>query len=481
MDYRITRSGPLVQLKPWCPAVESLLQYDYMEFGAGPKASVSTKRLLFHLVPKDDCGYFPVACTEPVTDFLRGSGDSVEFIDGRDRSRFFPTPKWDEVDPLRSGQKEVLEAVVNNDHGLIVCSTGFGKSFCIKQLCKIYPTLNFVIVTPGIAETDNIYDALLREFGPGQVGALGGKYCDPNRRITVSTMASMKKADFSRCDIFIFDEAHALGHNKATFTIMGRLEDSRVFGFTATPIGRSDKTDNIIKAVFGQELVNYTYQECQAAGSVSPIEVFVYDVDGKVTASKSPFGSTFIANKRAFYWKNEYRNVCIATIAVAIPDDQQVLIMVDSVEHLISLGQYLPEFTLMCGAGNDLVERAKKRKIKLENRLGGTPVENKKIYQEFKDGLLNRVVSSMTWKQGVSFDGLNVLIRADGSLSKILSTQVPGRLSRLSPGKDKAILVDFIDKFNPTAQNNSYARIRNYRKNGWRIIMKGDPLNERFE
>ena len=482
MEYRITRSGPLVQLKPWSPGVESLLQYDHVAFAPGSKTPATERRLLYHLDPKEDCGYFPVACAEDVMDILRKGDHSVIYEDPRDMRRFFPEPQWDRVDELRSGQKEVLEAIVKNDHGLIVCSTGFGKSFCIKQICKMYPKLNFIIVAPGVAEMINLYQPLMAEFGVQEVGSLGGSgRNDPTRRITVSTMASLAKADFSRCEIFIFDEAHSLGHNKTTFRLMGRLEDSRVYGFTATPVGRSDHTDNVIKAVFGRELVNYTYQECEAAGSVTPIDVFIYDIEGDIESSQSSFGNTFIANKRRFYWRNELRNVCIAALATVIPKDQQVLIMVESVDHLITLGQYLPDYALVCGAGNDLDLRARKRRIKLTNRMGDSKEENKKIYAEFKEGTLKRVISSMTWKQGVSFDGLNVLIRADGSPSKISSTQIPGRLSRLAPGKDKAILVDFADKFNPTAKNNFYSRLRNYRKNGWRIVMKGDPLDEKFE
>lgn len=481
MEYLVTRSGPLVQLKPWCPSVEEMLRYDYMAFprkGGRPKLE---RRNLYHLDPRDGCGYFPVAMSPEVMEELEGLGHTVEYLDTRDLKALYPPPLWDRVSPLRSGQREVLEAVVNNDQGLIVCGTGFGKSFCIVQLCKMYPTLRFIVAAPGIAEMANLHDALVAELGEEQVGRLGGGKEIPSRRVTVSTMQSLGKADFKSCGIFMFDEAHSLGNNKTTFSLLGRLEDSRVYGFTATPSGRSDKSDAVIRAVFGRELVNYTYADCERAGAVTPIEVWVYTIDGEVASSTSPFGSTFVANKRNFYWRNEYRNVCIATLARAIPPDQQTLVMVEAVDHLVNIGQYLPEFALVCGAGNDLAARARKRRIKLDNRLGGDPAENQAIYREFKAGSLTRAISSMTWKQGVSFDGLNILIRGDGGAGKISATQIPGRLSRLSPGKDVAILIDFLDLFNPTAKAHSYARIRNYRRNGWRVVMKGDPLDEQFK
>ena len=154
-----------------------------------------------------------------------------------------------------------------------------------------------------------------------------------------------------------------------------------------------------------------------------------------------------------------------------VEDTESVLVMVESVP---------PASILAAGVrgglrrGNDLKRRAKSLGLKLQNRLGDNEEEAKSIYEEFRSGKLRKVIATGVYRQGVDFPALSVLIRADGSPSPIASSQIPGRLSRLSPGKDTAVLVDFRDRFNDTALNNWYRRSATYRKNGWTIDMKGE-------
>jgi len=477
----LVRSGLLVRLNPWIPAVEALLQYDYVAFGGKNGKNVVEKRALYYLTPEDNCGYFPAGLLERVQAWLTEAGHEYTYKDDRDLTRLFPEPQWGALEELRDGQREALEAIATHDHGLVVCSTGFGKSFMIQQLCKIYPDSRFVIAAPGIAEVRNLSQGLLTRFPADQVGVVGDGMSITNRRITVTTTASLKKTALEDCDFFLFDEAHTVGSNKTSADLMSRLTNSRNYGFTATPTGRSDKSDNVLRAVFGDEIVNYTYNDCQEAGGVTPIEVFIYDIIGDIPSTSSRFGNAFITNKRRFYWRNEYRNLCIAHLMQKIPQDQQVLIMVETVDHLITLGELLPDFALVCGSNNDLQVRAKKRHITLNNtRIGGAADVNKEIYKDFREGRINRVISNFVWKQAVDIQGLNVLVRADGSPSGILSVQIPGRLSRLAPGKDRAVLIDFRDMFNKTATGNYYNRLRHYKRQGWTINHRGDPLNERF-
>lgn len=65
-----------------------------------------------------------------------------------------------------------------------------------------------------------------------------------------------------------------------------------------------------------------------------------------------------------------------------------------------------------------------------------------------------------------------MLIRADGAPGKIQSGQIPGRLSRISEGKEKGILVDFVDGFDPWAARRAVLRLQSYRKKGWTILRK---------
>lgn len=260
---------------------------------------------------------------------------------------------------------------------------------------------------------------------------------------------------------------------------LAHLGESRIYGFTATPVGRGDRTDKLMEAVFGPVIFEMTYQESQAVGNVSPIEVFIYDI-GEQKIETTRFDS-FISKKRKLYWRNTERNLSIACLARALPEDEQVLIMVETIDHIIHLATYLPEYTLVIGGTDDIMKRAKSSRVKIRNTIADNNKARQQVYQDFQSGKIKKVLCTGVWKQAVDFKQLSVLIRADGAPSPIASYQIPGRLSRIAEGKTKAILIDFRDTYNETAMRNYYARLKTYRKNGWTINHRGDVLNETFK
>lgn len=465
--------SPLVECSPWVPMLEQVLVYETSTYTPGDRFPKVEKHGMFWLSDDKSSGYFPIGMLHRVCKLLAQAGYEIEAKDLRDRSRYFPEPDWLAAHDLRAGQMDVLKAITDSDNGLIVCPTGFGKSFVITLLVKMYPTLNFLIVAPGIAETDNLYKRI-REVERDVALLNGTSRDDPNHRVIVSTSRSFLKADLDKTDIFLFDEAHACGNNKTTQDILDNLRGCRIFGFTATPKGRSDKSDMLIEAVFGRKLVEFDYDDAMVAGNVSPIEVQMWSVPGQIESSKSRYGNAMTQNKRRFYWNNPTRNLLIKAIADTVPEDEQLLIMVDTVEHLIRLGALLPGYALVCGDGHDLAKEAARLKLDISrNRLGDTKQAYVGLSTEFSAGTLTRVVATYRWKQAVDFPKLSVLIRADGAKSPIISTQVPGRLSRLSPDKSKGILVDFCDEFNPSARRKSLDRMKSYKQNGWTINHMG--------
>lgn len=469
----LTRSGPLVRMSPWVSAIEPLLEYEYSAFDTD---FVPQKRALYHL--DGDSGYFPAGFFLPVGETLARMGIKTVHKDERDRARLYRPFRWDLISELRAGQKEVLEAILSHDLGTVVCATGFGKSFLIGELIRGFPDSRFIVTAPGISETKNLYNRIKEIVPAKDLSLLGaGSKDPPDRRVAVAVSRSVHKADFQNADFFLCDEAHSCGHNVFSTMLLSSLGDSRNYGFTATPSGRSDKSEKVMEALFGVPIARFEYQDCVEAGNVTPIDVIFYKVPGEIASSQSRFGNKFVQNKRRFYWRNEVRNLTIALIAKELPEDEQILIMVESVDHLIHLAKLLPDYALVYGDGNDLQKRAAAQRIKLENRHSHTKEESDKIYNEFRAGTLKKAIATGVYKQGVDFPGLSVLIRADGSPSKIASSQIPGRLSRLSADKNRAVLIDFWDVFNETAKRNYFMRMRNYKKNGWRITHK-DVLTE---
>jgi len=79
------------------------------------------------------------------------------------------------------------------------------------------------------------------------------------------------------------------------------------------------------------------------------------------------------------------------------------------------------------------------------------------------------VIATGVWAVGVSFNSLQVLVRAGGGTSETDSIQIPGRVGRIDPdtGKPCGLLIDVMDEFDSGCLANSRKRRQAYAKQGW--------------
>jgi hypothetical protein len=99
-----------------------------------------------------------------------------------------------------------------------------------------------------------------------------------------------------------------------------------------------------------------------------------------------------------------------------------------------------------------------------------TPERRENLRRAFETGRLKKVIANDVWSTGVSFERLQVMVRADARSNEIVDEQIPGRVSRIhvASGKSTGIVEDFLDQFDPSglgrqAQN----RKKNYEAKGW--------------
>jgi len=234
-----------------------------------------------------------------------------------------------------------------------------------------------------------------------------------------------------------------------------------------------------LEGIFGPRIFRMTQQEAEAAGLVSHIYVQWIDVDCE---GHDPVGQLqqSTAQKRAGIWRNIWRNQAVVEAARSfLADKLQVLIMVDTVDHAMHLRELMPEATLVYGEGS--VDAAKhtsyvRAGIVTEEEFM-TPQRRVELGQQFERRELMCVIATGVWSTGVSFDSLNVMIRADAGDSDTANVQVPGRVCRIHPesGKQAGILVDFNDKWNTKFHGRSVNRRRTYHKRGWtQLSQNGD-------
>jgi superfamily II DNA or RNA helicase len=425
--------------------------------------------------PEADGLLIPAGMTERVIRRLTNAGLKVEIEDRR--PQILPEPVYENVDPLRPGQDELLSTIIAHDHGVICAPTGAGKSWLIRQICKMWPEARIIICSPFSGIIRQTFRELQMTMGLNEVGQVGDGFCNPERRVVCAVSNSLAKCELRKCQIFLFDEVHRAGSDKLSEVIC-RIDNARMYGFSASPHGRSDNTDMEVEAAFGPIIATVDYQDVQKTGGVVPIEVRVYSCAGM----RSDEFSTTTSMERHMLWRNKERNKLIQRVVQDIirtsGDDVQILISVAKVEHAVNLGKLLPDFQLVY-RNMDPGNRVRWERDGLIP-TGVHPLSAKRraeVEIEFREGKLKRAIATY-WSTGMDFPQLNVLVRADAAGGKIANTQIPGRVTRPSEGKSVGIVIDLDDSFHPNLSKRALGRFAQYRKKGWtvtRTILPPEP------
>lgn len=385
-------------------------------------------------------------------------------------------PDWSVLSKytLRNRQDDCLKAIVSRRHGIINAPVGFGKTFLMGVLTQLYPTAKFHIVTKAVAIANRIYDDLKRVSD--DVGMVGGGKNIPEKRIVVYTADSLKKSD-GEADFLIWDECHQAAATTYASAVTRLYKWSRNYGFTATPKGRSDGADPLLQMLFGDTIFEMDYQEAQDKGLVVPIHVrwLVNDHCPPGASNKQ----TRVALERHCIWRNEARNRLIADdIHSHYGEDDQVLVLVDRVEHGMYLSKFLPEFTLVYGSVSDEdMARYKTLGVLPEGFKSLKAKDKESLKESFKEGKLKKVIATF-WHTGVDFPALEAVYNISAGASPILTTQKGGRGSRTFVGKEFATVVDVVDMLPDAAAvftTSARRRASQYKSLGWE--QEGFPNN----
>lgn len=376
-------------------------------------------------------------------------------------------PDWSVLDnyELREGQRECLEAFDKKKHGIVCATVGFGKTFLLGLLIQMYPKSKFHIVTRSKSVLHEIYTRLVK------VSPNVGIFCSDkkvlDKRVMCITADSLGRLE-SDVDFLIFDECHQAAAPTYSKAITEKYTHARCYGFTATPTGRSDGADNALTFLFGDVIYTMSYADGVEKGLVVPINVEwlrCSDCD----SAYSPWSSK-VTNFRNFIWRNDYRNGLIAKyVHDNLNENEQVLILVASVEHAVYLHQFLPEYTLVYGTMQD-VEFYKRHDLLPEDYKVMSAKERKQAQEDFKSGKLRKVIATDVWSTGVDFPSLRCVVMGSARSSSIMGTQSGGRVSRLSFGKNGGTVVDIVDAFEDGStpfMSSSKARQKTYKSLGW--------------
>jgi superfamily II DNA or RNA helicase len=288
---------------------------------------------------------FYAGMLDPFLEAATKHGYEVEVIDGRDPNPMKLVPDLDKIpENMRYKQDDALQAIMANDKGIIHCGVGFGKSWLMSNLCLIYPTAKIVIVTAAKSLVEQTYKGLVDLLGKNEVGLIRGgtPSTEENKRVVVSTCASVMRAPLKNCDFLFFDEVHNVGFNRVFDNLVQNLGPARCFGFSAS-LTRGDGAMDAIRSLFGIVIAECTYQEAADHGMVTPMHAFMPTfTPTNITEQLRTPSENKVAAERHNYWRNTERNRWIAdqaARAAAEFPNEQMLITVKTLEHALILHQ----------------------------------------------------------------------------------------------------------------------------------------------
>lgn len=417
---------------------------------------------------QDGWMYFPCGLQERCLAVLARAGYKPEFTDLRQNK--LPVPNTSKLVGLRPGQLGVIEEIVKADMGIVDALTGFGKGVVIEKVIQLYPKQKHAVITKSKTVCNQLYQRLKAAFpSAGVWNSDQHKEGNP----MVATAGSLGGLELEKFDVVQLDEVHELLIPTFLEYYAG-FSGCKMISYSASPDQRLDNTALAMEAYFGNKICKVDYQDGVDLGLVVPIEVWKVDWNTNPVDVLRGFKSD-VKRMRLGYWANLARNTAISRVVYEeIPKrvaekDPQILILVDKIEHALELKKVLPDFEVVYGnMDEESAEAFRQAKLLTGNPLTKKQVEE--IRKKFTAGTVKRAIATSIWSTGVDFPQLSVIIRADGGASPIKDIQMPGRVCRISAGKEKGILVDFADSFDLWAARRSKNRFQSYEDKKWDIL-----------
>lgn len=317
----------------------------------------------------------------------------------------------------RDYQVEAVHTALKYKRSLIVAATGLGKSLIIFDICASFIAAGKRVCV--IVPTVDLISQMVAQFKDKfNVSGAGGKFkykigCD----LLISTPITAKQY-IDRFDVVIQDENH---HSPATtyFSLGFSAKQAQYFyGLTATPI-RSDNLDIAIHGWAGPVVFNRDAAWAIENKWLTPTEVTMVEVGGlKPLPGTIPSISAY-----GMYMKTPVAMECLYKL----------------MKSLLAKGHKVMVLLATVKAGEALAKYCKERGLEFQV----AHAQYRAPFYAFKKGDTDLLVGNhKLFGEGIDVPNITAIINACNIKSESLTRQIVGRAVRLSPGKEKAIVVD---------------------------------------
>ncbi|MEG1542923.1 MAG: DEAD/DEAH box helicase family protein [Tannerellaceae bacterium] len=352
------------------------------------------------------------------------AGYEVNVIDNRATriGNGFRKPQLDKMAGFRFSQGELVRTMLSADmNGMLIAPTRYGKTYMIINTIRAYPGVKTLVALPGVDLVRQMYDDIkdaLKDRDVTMLGA-GSRKVYQGEDVTVASMDSLHKCDHAGTELLIVDEPHTCPTDSRLVPI--DTFPHRRLAFTATPSGRSDGRDILIRGLFGPTLAEISYKDAVEEGAICPIVILFL---------KIPVKPEHFRDRNAAYNKIFFKNKGMADLIAhinknIIPKDWQT-------------------FTFIVNeAQADMCMESIKRDSNVAMAKLMTNAQRKEMTRSLAADEIKRVFCTNIYIQGVTFHQIRCIINAAAGGNNTSAIQKPGRLAEVIEGKKAGIVIDF--------------------------------------
>ena len=332
---------------------------------------------------------------------------------------------------LRPYQIEAKNAILNEwedkQRTLLVLPTGCGKTVVFSDVAKERTQLGRVLILAHREELlQQASDKLNKLCGLSCAVEKAEQTClgspEPVTVGSVQTMMSEKRLSSFPKDHFstvIVDEAHHV-MAQSYQNVLTHFDSAKVLGVTATP-DRGDMKD--LSDYFESLAYEYSLRDAVMQGYLSPIRVQTMPLNIDMSAVKVSCGD-FQVNDIGHALEPYLED--IADEMVKVCKDRHTLVFLP----LVSISQ---EF-------RDILNRKGFRAAE----VNGSSKNRDEILDEFAEGKYNVLCNSMLLTEGWDCPIVDCIVVLRPTKVRSLYCQMVGRGTRLHPGKDHLLILDFL-------------------------------------
>ncbi|MEM1725267.1 MAG: helicase-related protein, partial [Thermoplasmata archaeon] len=284
-------------------------------------------------------------------------------------------------------------------------------------------------------------------------------------RITLTTVNSLKIIPYiDKIDMVLIDECQATP-SSTILEVMQLSKNAWIrYGFSATPLGRSDERDYYTHAVLGDIVYKVNYQTLQEQKFLS--EMYYYTIH--FSSPYILYENQKIPIDNELYFLNKYNEVC----KLFIENNPYRLEIITKLTNYI-LTKYPERNCMIICDRKNLASNIYQELVALfPNQVklisGETSYKTREeILTQFKNNQIKVIITTQLIEYGIDLPNLNTIILASIGKSPIQLIQRIGRGMRYS--SEPLVVFDLVEENNKVLYNQFKQRVKTLLKEGFTV------------